>query len=131
MPNACRVLAEPGVKLISEFVDPTPYLAASTLTLNPQVAIRGSALKVAESLLSGRCCVSTIDGARGFTNSGLKGLVAVKGVPEMADAVIALAKDSIRRHAIEYPERAAIEPLTWRGSAARQVALYQQLMEQS
>jgi len=123
--------AQPGIRLISEFVDPAQHLAAATLTLNPQVAIRGSALKVAESLLSGRCCVSTIEGARGFTNSGLEGLVLAKGVPEMADAVIALAKDSKRRRAIERPERAAIEPLTWRGSAARQLALYRRLTEQA
>lgn len=123
------LLAEPGVRLISKFVDPTPYLAASTLTLNPQIEIRGSALKVAESLLCGRCCVSTIDGARGFTNCGLGGLVLANGIAEMAGAIIALLEDTDRRHALERPEPAAIEPLSWRGSAARQLALYRQLLE--
>jgi len=124
------LLANPGVRLISQFVDPAPYLAAATLTLNPQVAIRGSALKVVESLLSGRCCVSTIEGARGFTHSGLGGLVLASGIAEMADAIIALATDPHRRHALERPERAAIEPLSWHGSSARQLALYRQVMEQ-
>ncbi|MCX7063044.1 MAG: glycosyltransferase family 4 protein, partial [Proteobacteria bacterium] len=123
--------AEPGISLVSKFVDPAPYLAAATLTLNPQVAIRGSALKVVESLLSGRCCVSTVEGARGFTNSGLGGLVLANGVADMADAIIALATDPDRRHVLERPERAAIEPFSWRGSAARQLALYRQLIEQA
>jgi hypothetical protein len=123
------LLAAPGVRLISKFVDPTPYLATSTLTINPQVAIRGSALKVAESLLSGRCCVSTIDGARGFTQCGLGGLVLVSGIAEMTDAIVTLVKDAGRRHALERPDPAAIEPLSWRGSAASQLALYRQLLE--
>jgi len=123
------LFAEPGVRLISKFVDPTPYLAASTLTVNPQIAIRGSALKVAESLLCGRCCVSTVDGARGFTKSGLGGLVLANGIAEMAGAIIALVEDADRRHALERPEPAAIEPLSWRGSAARQLTLYRQLQE--
>ena len=86
------LLAEPGVKLISKFVDPTPYLAASTLTLNPQVAIRGSALKVAESLLSGRCCVSTIDGARGLhqQRAWVGWLLAQRSSPRWPVPIIAL-----------------------------------------
>jgi glycosyltransferase involved in cell wall biosynthesis len=125
------LFAQAGITLISKFVDPAPYLAASTLTVNPQVAIRGSALKVVDSLLGGRCCVTTIEGARGFTNSGMSGLVLANGVADMADAIIALTMDPDRRHALERPERAAIEPLSWRGSATRQLTLYRQLMDQT
>src|SRR5690349_14543849 len=60
---ASPLLKQAGVKLIAEFVDPSPYLAACALTINPQQEIRGSALKVAESLLARRVCVTTRNGA--------------------------------------------------------------------
>src|SRR6185295_10772948 len=68
-------LKQPGVELVTEFVDPAPYLDQCTLTINPQRNIRGSSIKLIESLLAGRVCVSTADGARGFSDCGLEGLV--------------------------------------------------------
>jgi glycosyltransferase involved in cell wall biosynthesis len=125
------LLAGRGVTLISRFVDPAPYLADATLTLNPQTAIRGSALKVIESLLAGRCCISTAEGARGFTRAGLNGLVIADNIAEIADAIVELSRDTGKRHALELPEAGAIDALTWRGSAARQLELYRLLMERA
>jgi len=118
----------PGVELVSEFVDPAPELARAALTINPQLAIRGSALKVVESLLAGRACVSTLDGARGFADAGLAGLVLADDVPAMAAPVARLLADAGARHAIERPEAERIAPFTWDGIAARQLALYRDLV---
>jgi len=125
------LLAGPGVTLISQFVDPAPYLADATLTLNPQTEIRGSALKVIESLLAGRCCITTAEGARGFTRAGLNGLVIAGDIPAIADAIVELAHNTGKRHGLELPAAGAIDALTWRGSAARQLDLYRLLMERA
>lgn len=119
---------QPGVELVSHFVDPAPYLERCALTINPQLEIRGSALKLVESLLAGRICVSTEDGARGFRASGLHGLVTVPTVDAMLAPLLELLRDPAKRHALERSDDAAIAPLTWNGSAAAQLAVYRDLL---
>ncbi|HET7845039.1 MAG TPA: glycosyltransferase, partial [Xanthomonadales bacterium] len=104
-------------------------LARAALTINPQLEIRGSALKVVESLLAGRACVSTSDGARGFVDAGLAGLVLAPDVAAMAGPVARLLADAPARHAIEKPDAARTAPFTWDGIAKRQLELYRELME--
>ncbi|MEO7251463.1 MAG: glycosyltransferase [Arenimonas sp.] len=118
------LFAAPGVEMISRFVDPAPYLACASVTVNPQREIRGSSLKLIESLLAGRVCISTLDGARGFLESGLAGLVLVSDIAAMATPLIELLGDAPRRHALERPDPAQIQPYTWDGIAERQLALY-------
>src|SRR5690606_26273892 len=36
--------AHPSVELVDRYVDPTPYLDAATVTINPLIDIRGSSL---------------------------------------------------------------------------------------
>jgi GT2 family glycosyltransferase len=122
------LLTAPGVELVTRFVDPAPYLSAATLSVNPQLEIRGSALKLVESLLAGRCCVSTRAGARGFLDCGLSGLALSEDIASMADAVLALARDRALRHGSELPARAAIQRFTWDGAAENQLALYRELL---
>ncbi len=126
--HAEPLLRLPGVELVDRFVDPAPYLARATLTINPQQEIRGSALKLIESLLAGRICVSTRDGARGFTDTGLAGLLVVDQVAAMSTPIIELLGDAPRRHAIELPDRGQVARWTWDGIAQAQLALYRQLL---
>lgn len=126
--HAEPLLRLPGVELVDRFVDPAPYLERATLTVNPQQEIRGSALKLIESLLAGRICVSTRDGARGFTDTGLAGLIVVADVAAMRAPIIELIADAGRRHAIELPEPSQVARWTWDGIAEAQLALYRQLL---
>ncbi len=130
--SAARDVADPlfrqdGVDLVMTFVDPTPLLARAALTINPQREIRGSALKVIESLLAGRACVTTRDGARGFVDADLDGLVITDDIDALGDAVAALLADPARRHALERADAARIAPFTWDGVADRQWQCYQEL----
>lgn len=125
--RADPLYAQPGVELVDRFVDPAPYLARAALTINPQMGIRGSALKLAESLLAARCCVSTRDGARGFAALAAPGLVQVDGVAAMAAPVIALLRDERARHAIERPAAELASALGWDHAAQCQLALYREL----
>jgi glycosyltransferase involved in cell wall biosynthesis len=103
-------------------------VSASALTLNPLTGIRGSSIKVIESLAAGRACVSTRHGGRGFIDAGFAGLVITSGVAEMADEVIDLLQDEERRHRIEVPDKTRLAEFQWDRSAAVQSSLYRTLL---
>ncbi|MEO6566094.1 MAG: glycosyltransferase, partial [Casimicrobiaceae bacterium] len=63
--EARAAAAQPGVRVLGHRDDMATLLAQCTLTINPLSGIRGSAVKIAESLVAGRVCVSTVEGARG------------------------------------------------------------------
>jgi hypothetical protein len=120
-------LAQAGVQVIARFVDPAPYLAAATLTINPQRDIRGSSIKLIESLLAGRVCVSTRDGARGFLNASLAGLAVAANIGDMAVEISTLLNNAGERHRRELTDHAKLDTWTWDAMAQRQLALYRQL----
>src|SRR5206468_12888663 len=76
--------AQSGVEVFDHRDDVAEFLDASALTVNPQLDIRGSSIKVIESLTAGRVCVSTVDGARGFRDAGSAGLVLAADIASMA-----------------------------------------------
>ena len=95
---------QPGVDIFDHRDDVAAFLDASALTINPQSDIRGSSIKVIESLTARRVCVSTVDGARGFRDAGLAGLVLADDIESMAEPIIALLRDPALRHRLEAPE---------------------------
>ena len=122
------LLDQEGVSLIAEFVDPASYLAACALTINPQQEIRGSALKVAESLLARRVCVTTRNGARGFTDLQTDALRIVDNWLEMSEEVDRLLRDLDHRHALECPSATARKKLSWDDRADELLRVYQCLL---
>ena len=121
-------LRQDGIELISDFVDPAPHLQACSLSINPQRAIRGSSIKLIESLLAGRVCVSTRDGARGFGDAGLQGLVLADDIAAMAAPIAALLADDDARRRRESGDDARLDGYTWDAMAQRQLAVYTGLM---
>ncbi len=119
--------AQPGVQVIARFVDPERHLGEATLTINPQRDIRGSSIKLIESLLAGRVCVSTHDGARGFLNAGLDGLAITDTIPGMAHEICALLNDRDERHRRERVDGLKLDAFTWDAMAQRHLALYRRL----
>ncbi|HTR00174.1 MAG TPA: glycosyltransferase [Candidatus Acidoferrum sp.] len=122
------LLAASGVTLITEFVDPAPYLAACSLTINPQQEIRGSALKVAEALMARRICVCTRNGARGFADIATDALQRVDDWADMGARIIALLQDDARRHRAEQIPATLARELAWDGQANRLLATYWRLL---
>jgi len=74
----------PASRSLGHRDDVPQLLSECALTINPLAGIRGSAVKLVESLAAGRACVSTSAGARGFLDDVPPGLVAVPDVPSMA-----------------------------------------------
>lgn len=134
-----RVLAGPGgrghwggalpeqVDLVDGYVDPEPHYAAAALALNPQGAIEGSALKIAEALAHGRVMLSTASGARGYEALTSPALVRVAQVADMADAVTALLGGAVVRHASEASAAADIGPWAWSRRASDWCVLIREL----
>ncbi|WP_347259737.1 glycosyltransferase [Rudaea sp.] len=122
-------LTQDGVDLVSAFVDPTPYLAGCTLSINPQYDIRGSSIKLIESLLARRVCVSTAAGARGFAREGLQGLVTADDIAGMTAPISALLADAGYRHRLENADDAKLDTHTWDAVAGDQLALYRELQQ--
>ena len=112
------LFAQPGVEVMGHRDDVPRLLADSALAVNPLANIRGSAVKLVETLAAGRVCVTTADGARGFAGAAA-GLVAVPDVAAMADAVVALLRDAQRRNAIERADPSLLDAFGWHHSVAR------------
>ncbi len=81
-----------------------------------------------ESLAAGRACVSTEDGARGFADAGLPGLVTVPDVPAMVEPIIDLLENDDRRRRIESPDPSLLARFHWRNCAGIQGDLYRNLL---
>jgi GT2 family glycosyltransferase/glycosyltransferase involved in cell wall biosynthesis len=120
--------AQPDVSVLEHREDVRELLGESALTLNPLSGIRGSSVKVIESLAAGRACVSTEDGARGFSSAGLRGLITVPDVAAMIEPIIGLLKDHERRRRIESPDATLLSRFHWQHCAGIQGDLYRNLL---
>ena len=120
--------ADTQIELIDRYVDPTSYLMIATLTLNPLIDIRGSSLKLMESLLAGRVCVTTSDGARGLGDDHPEAAVVCASIVDMFLPISRLIQDESERHRRESPLDSRLDALTWAASASAQAQLYQSLL---
>ncbi len=123
--------AQAGVRVHGHEPQPRAFLDRCALTINPQRAIRGSSLKVIESLAAGRVCVSTEDGARGFVQDDFPGLVVVDDVPDMARPVIELLRDADRRLHAEPPVSGLLARYAWPTVGDNLLATYDRVIAAS
>ena len=121
------LFAQPGVQVLGHRDDVPALLAQCALTVNPLHDIRGSAIKLVESLAAGRICVSTRDGARGFAGDAPPALVHATDVPDMAPSIIELLSDPDARHRKENPHATRWDRFRWSHAATIQRALYEDL----
>ena len=122
---------QPGVRVMDYTDRPRDWLDRCTLTINPLRAVRGSCVKVIESIAAGRVCVSTRDGARGFTNAGFPGLIMTNTVEEFIEPLERLLLDHNYRRSLECAPKDVLESFSWKKSADLQAMLYQQWISES
>ena len=121
-------LRQDGVTVLGHRDDVESVLREAALTINPLTGIRGSAVKLIESLSAGRICVSTEDGARGFAAGRFDALVTVADVAAMAAPIVDLLSDANRRHALEAADLGRLAEHQWAHCAQRLRELYQRLV---
>jgi GT2 family glycosyltransferase len=122
------LLQQAGVTVEEDVDDVRPWLDSCALTINPLVGTRGSSLKLIESLAAARICVSTRDGARGFLDSGLPGLVVASDIPEMGEPIGQLLADEPRRLMLEKAEREKLRAFSWDEAALTLERVYCRLL---
>lgn len=122
--------AQPGIVFLEPFSDPRPILDGCAVTLNPQYEIRGSSIKLIESLASGRVCVSTVDGARGFRESGFSNLIQVPRIEDFLAPLTWLLTDEDARLRIEKPSDALLRQHDWSSAAGRLASVYDRYIEE-
>lgn len=122
------LLRQPGVTVVEAVDDVRPWLDACALTINPLTGTRGSSLKLIESLAAGRVCVSTRDGARGFLDTGLPGLVTAGDIAGLLEPIARLIDDEPARLALEAPRDEPLRPFSWEAAARAQERLYRDLL---
>ncbi len=116
--------AQPGVRFLEPVEDPRPLLDAAAVTINPQYEIRGSSIKLIESLAAGRVCVSTVDGARGFRHAGFPNLIQVARVEDFLSPLTWLLSDEAARLALERPDPEIVGRHEWSAAAAELAGVY-------
>lgn len=121
---------QPGVVFLEPFSDPRPILDASAVTLNPQYEIRGSSIKLIESLAAGRVCVSTVDGARGFRDAGFPNLVQVPRIEDFLAPLTWLLTDEAARLRIERPSDVLMRQHDWSSAAGTLASIYDRYIEE-
>jgi GT2 family glycosyltransferase len=129
---ACDPLFDqPGVTVRAAVDDVWPWLEGCALTINPLEATRGSSVKAIESVAAGRVCVSTRDGARGWLDARLPGLVVVDCVADMLAPIAQLLEDEPGRLRLEQPREDTLRPFSWRNAALVQEKVYLDLLAHS
>jgi hypothetical protein len=120
------LFAQDGVRVLGHRDDVARIVADHALAINPLTGIRGSALKLVETLAQGRVCVTTAEGARGFQSA--PGIVTTPGAAEMAGPIVRLLRDEPERRRLEAPAAEALDAYEWHHSVAKQRELFATLM---
>jgi len=120
--------AQPGVRVVDHVDDVSPWLEGCALTINPLTGVRGSSIKLLESLGFGRVCVSTEDGARGFRDLRSNALRIVPGVEHFFASLRELLLDEERRLQLEKPDSRLLASISWERAALVQAGLYRELL---
>jgi GT2 family glycosyltransferase len=107
------------VELVEGAVDPSPHYRECLLALNPQGAIEGSAIKIAEALAHARVMVSTDSGTRGYEALRSAALLRLPDCAAMVPVIAALVDEPERRRQAEAQAAADIAPWSWAPRADR------------
>ena len=116
MAATCGGFTHPSIRILEYVNDVTPLLQQCALTINPQAELRGSSVKVIESLAAGRVCVSTREGARGRLEPEFLSLITTEKLTDFAEPIIKLLRDEEARLALEVPDRKKLKSSSWESS---------------
>jgi len=119
---------QPGVRVVDHVDDVSPWLESCALTINPLSGVRGSSIKLLESLGFGRVCISTEEGARGFRDLRSSALLIVPRVKDFLAPLRELLLDEERRLQLEKPDSKLLESISWERAALVQADLYRELL---
>jgi glycosyltransferase involved in cell wall biosynthesis len=103
----------PSINVVDSVMDMGELLVSGAVTICPLLELRGSSLKVVESLAAGRVCVCTQIAARGWADKGFGALVIVPDLASFAAPLIKLLTDEPYRLACETADLEAVMAFSW------------------
>ena len=127
--KSMECFGQPGVLVVDYMENIRPALEDCTLTINPVTGIRGSSIKLIESVAAGRVCVSTKEGARGFLEAGFPSLVVTGRIEEFAGPIEHLLLDNEHRRLVETPPKNLLQEYSWRKSAQMLADVYRRELD--
>ena len=119
---------QPGVIVMDYIEHPRPLLDQCALTINPLSGVRGSCLKIAESIAAGRVCVSTKEGGRGFLDLNIPALVVVEKAADFEVPIKSLLSDVEYRRSLEQPRPCTSDICSWDNGAQKLLAIYSRMI---
>ena len=123
-----RCFSQKGVTVMDYIEHVRPILDQCSITINPLQGVRGSCLKIVESLAAGRACVSTKEGARGFLDCGSRALVVVETIAEFEAHIMQLFCDLSFRRSCEQPSSEILREHSWDAGAQKLISIYGRLI---
>ena len=126
-----RCFSQQGVSVLDFIEHPRQILNQCSVTINPLHGVRGSCLKIAESLTAGRACISTREGARGFLHLNSPALFIADSVAEFQTHIKRLLKDVASRHCCELPSPEIMQACSWDQSSQKLLSVYHQNIRSS
>ena len=119
-----------GVRVHGPITDVYAWLENCALTINPVYGVGGSSVKLIESIASGRLCISTQQGARGFADLNLPALIQVTTVDNFLELLQLFLRDEAARLQLEKPAAWIHCQLSWAKSARIQGDFYNHQLSQ-
>lgn len=129
--SGMKCFDQPGVTVMEYVEQPRLLLDQCAITINPLHGVRGSCLKVAESIVAGRMCVTTTEGARGFLGREIPALTVVDRVSDFEAPIQLLLCDAARRWSLEKPSPAVLAFCSWENGARELLAIYSRMTGRS
>ncbi len=120
-----------GVTVVDYVEDIESWLSRCALTINPLLEIRGTCIKILDSLSAGRLCISTRQGSRGFAQYRLPQLIIVETIGDFEPLLSDLLTNVEKRRSLEQLKDEDRKKLTWQRSADIQSGLYRELLEEA
>jgi hypothetical protein len=120
-----------GIRIFEYVEDMQALLRQCALTINPISGNRGACRKVVESLASGRVCLSTREGARGYLQFEFPSLVTCDQVADFAAPLRRLLQDVDYRRSLERLDDRKRYYLSREYAQQQLLALYESLERKS
>ena len=129
--DAQPVFSNASINVVERVDDIGALIEAAAITINPQHELRGSSLKVIESIAAGRVCVSTFAGARGWRDSNFQSLLLVGESADFVAPIVKLLTDEAYRVELEAPDASRLSQCTWDVAGEKLTDYVSQLVERN
>jgi GT2 family glycosyltransferase/glycosyltransferase involved in cell wall biosynthesis len=121
-------LAGPGIELEGFVADVRPAYERASVVIAPLVASAGTNIKILEAMAMGKAIVSTPPGVYGLDLAPGEDAIVTRGANEMAEAILQLLRDPVRRRWLEARARHTAERnYGWEGIARLQERMWRGL----